>query len=279
MDLLAINTKNCTAPASGPLHILAVDDHFANLLLTQNLLQRDGHSAELANGGLEGLDKALASHFDLILLDIQMPILGGKEVLHAIRAADGPNQHCPIFALTSYSDRSEATHILDSGFQAVLKKPFRVADMQAKIQELGQRRLPQSLPKAQSHIYDGVSSLPLLENETIKILTGAIEHRALLRIVRIFWDDAGILMAAIKKARLTANIDHCEELIALRRNAHALKGACANVGLLRAARLCQHLQNAPVGSIAYLIELAQHALDDSQAALTAALEQNARAFR
>ena len=68
------------------------------------LLEKEGHSVVIANNGLEAVEKYGAEHFDLILMDVQMPEMDGFEATAKIRAQEqGTTQHIPIIALTAHA--------------------------------------------------------------------------------------------------------------------------------------------------------------------------------
>jgi two-component system, NarL family, sensor histidine kinase BarA len=107
-----------------PLHILAVDDNATNLKLIALLLEELGASSMLAINGHEALELCAQQHFDLILLDIQMPELSGPQVAHLIRSGNSANRDTPIAALTAHLLREEQTHLLANGFNECLTKPI-----------------------------------------------------------------------------------------------------------------------------------------------------------
>ena len=118
------------APATrGPgqlrdIRILLADDHAINRkLLTTQLLQHEAEVHAAANGQ-EALGFALHRHFDVILMDIQMPVLSGAEVTRQIRTVDGPNRATPVVALTANAMPGERERLLAMGLNECLIKPI-----------------------------------------------------------------------------------------------------------------------------------------------------------
>jgi signal transduction histidine kinase/CheY-like chemotaxis protein/HPt (histidine-containing phosphotransfer) domain-containing protein len=118
------STQNepCPIPAC---HVLVVEDNGTNRFIARRLLENDGHSVVEAADGQAGLDAALNQKFDLILMDISMPIMDGIEAAKRIRATPGPNQSTRIVALTAHlsggygrqGDMSVMDHILHKPLQ------------------------------------------------------------------------------------------------------------------------------------------------------------------
>jgi two-component system, NarL family, sensor histidine kinase BarA len=106
------------------VRVLLADDHAINRkLLTTQLLQHEAEVSAAANGQ-EALEFAQRRPFDLILMDIQMPILSGAEVTRRIRAGTGPNRDTPVVALTANAMPGERERLLDMGLNECLIKPI-----------------------------------------------------------------------------------------------------------------------------------------------------------
>lgn len=242
---------------SKPLNILVADDHYANQLLTQSLLQREGHNVVLANHGKDALAAASVQNFSIILLDIQMPIMDGITAIAHIRKLPNQNANTLIFALTAHCSPSETQHLLKVGFNAVLPKPFRMADLKKIIQQ-GRANpapfAPTSPICSDQKDYQELLQLPLLDTQTIDILYDAIGPDRMMRVLNAYWKDADKMLNTLLHTRLSNPDRFSENLIKLRKTAHGLKGASANIGLFRASRLAAKLQNAPVETIPLLIE-------------------------
>jgi len=255
-----------------PMSILVADDHFANRLLTQSLLQREGHAIALANNGKEAVQACMAQPYDLILLDIQMPIMDGIQALKLIKALNNGNEAAPTFALTAHTRHSEIRTLLSMGFEAVLLKPFRVAEMMSHLGGPGtnankRASAVEETTNTDVKLYGNTLQMPLLEVQTLDILLGAIGPKRMCKVLTAYWLDADSLMASLKTTRITTQLGAETELMKLRKTAHGLKGASANIGLLKASRLAAHLQNAPIEDIPYLVETLGRTLHESQTAI------------
>jgi signal transduction histidine kinase/ActR/RegA family two-component response regulator len=120
------------APAAS-LQILAVDDNAVNLMVLDQLLTSFGHAVSKVSGGVEALTAMTVSHFDLILLDIQMPGMTGIEVLQRLRAGDGPNRDAPVVALTADVTSGGRRRYLELGFTEHSSKPIQIQELMESI--------------------------------------------------------------------------------------------------------------------------------------------------
>ncbi len=106
-----------------PLNILAVDDNDANLKLLSVFLEDFNLNVELATNGLEAVEAAQKTPFDLIFMDIQMPEMDGVEATQRIRKSR-LNQRTPIVALTAHAMMGEKEKLLSEGMNDYLTKPI-----------------------------------------------------------------------------------------------------------------------------------------------------------
>jgi len=110
-----------------PLRILLVDDQDINLLVAKRILQGIGHTAVETRDGREALLKWEQETFDLILMDVQMPVMNGIEATLAIRKREKESGgHIPIIALTARALKEEQEHIMSQGFDGYVTKPFEI---------------------------------------------------------------------------------------------------------------------------------------------------------
>ena len=112
----------------GPvLQILLAEDNAINQKFAVTILERMGHQVTCTNNGKEALQLWKQGTFDLILMDIQMPLLNGSAATAAIRKEEeGTNSHVPIIALTAHALQEEKRQLLRSGFDGYVPKPMEV---------------------------------------------------------------------------------------------------------------------------------------------------------
>ena len=128
------STQHITTDTS-PLRVLIVDDHPANLQLMQAWLQELGIHTCTADNGEAAITAAAATIFDLIFMDIQMPIMNGLEAAQAIRAQERGGQRVPIIALTAHALNSEREFWLRNGIDDYLSKPLDESQLHHILQQ------------------------------------------------------------------------------------------------------------------------------------------------
>ena len=110
--------------APPPLRILLTEDNPVNQKVAVGLLRPHGHAIEVANNGREAVEAAAARDFDLILMDMHMPEMGGLEATQLIRRLDGARGGVPIIALTASAAPESIQRGLDAGMTAYVPKPI-----------------------------------------------------------------------------------------------------------------------------------------------------------
>lgn len=115
--------------------ILAVDDNLANLKLVCALLDDLGVEVITADNGLKALDQMERHHFDLVLMDIQMPVMDGVETTKNIRKKEGDTRRTPIVALTAHAMSNEKQQLLRSGMDDYVTKPINELQLKHIIQK------------------------------------------------------------------------------------------------------------------------------------------------
>jgi len=106
------------------LHLLVVDDHLINLTIAKKIVQHWGVTVETANNGAECINILNEKKFDVILMDMQMPVIDGIEATRLIRKSDKDYNSIPIIAMTAAALPEERERCLNSGMNDYLAKPF-----------------------------------------------------------------------------------------------------------------------------------------------------------
>jgi signal transduction histidine kinase/DNA-binding response OmpR family regulator len=146
----AIQQPRAAEPNALPaLHILVAEDNIVNQRVAQLLLKKEGHSVVLVTNGSEALDALARESFDLILMDVQMPVLNGYETTREIRKREETGgHHTPIIALTAHAVKGDREICLDSGMDDYLSKPIQARDLHAKLVRWGYQNDPALLSVA-----------------------------------------------------------------------------------------------------------------------------------
>ena len=112
-----------------PLHILIVDDNDFNLRVIRATVGSFGHTADVAKHGMLALEMFEASDYDLILMDVRMPVMSGPEATVLIRQMEGDRADIPIIALTADAMEGHKRQYLAAGMNAVVGKPIDRAEL------------------------------------------------------------------------------------------------------------------------------------------------------
>jgi CheY-like chemotaxis protein len=119
----------------GGLKILLVEDSLDNALLIHSYLKKSPFEVEHAESGQSAIEQFQAGHYDLVLMDIQMPVMDGYTATHHIRRWERQQgrQPVPILALTAYGMKDEEQKSLQSGCTGHLIKPIQKSSLLAAI--------------------------------------------------------------------------------------------------------------------------------------------------
>jgi signal transduction histidine kinase/DNA-binding response OmpR family regulator len=129
----ALLTEAEVKASAGGASILLVEDLPMNQELAKAMIGRMGHRIDIAGDGIEALKAVTARHYDLILMDIQMPRMDGITATRRIRALGGPTSEVPIVAMTANVLPEQVREFLAAGMNGHVAKPVRQADLLAAI--------------------------------------------------------------------------------------------------------------------------------------------------
>jgi PAS domain S-box-containing protein len=122
------------APGTLPaLQVLAVDDNAVNRRVVHAFLKTGGHVCTLAEGGEAALALITERSFDVVLMDVQMPVMDGPACLRRIRALDGPMRQVPVIAVTANAMAGDRERYLAAGFDEYVSKPMTLQSLMAAI--------------------------------------------------------------------------------------------------------------------------------------------------
>ncbi len=113
--------------SENPLDVLLVEDDRINQILAMRLLEKQGHRVTIASNGQEALDHLNVNPVDLVLMDIQMPVMDGMEATVRIRS-DQRFRDLPIIALTAYAIKGDREKFLSKGMNDYISKPINIAN-------------------------------------------------------------------------------------------------------------------------------------------------------
>lgn len=258
--------------AAKPLRILVAEDNPVNQEVALQLLERRGHSVIIAENGKQAIAAVQKHKFDLVLMDVQMPEMGGIEATQAIRAMeDSTGQHVRIVAMTAHAMRGDRERCLEAGMDGYLAKPIDPRTFLQTVEKIasepaGLHGEAVAADPVQSEQPDAQAPAQLDEAALLARFNG---NRKLMRaLIKTFLEDCPKMMDRIRAALKTRNA------AAIAETAHALKGSVGNFGPSTAFETARGLELAGrKGTLEGSWE-AFATLEDQIAALTPVLAQH-----
>jgi PAS domain S-box-containing protein len=257
--------------------VLLVDDNLVNQKVAGRLLERMGVTVVMANDGAEAVTLYQAGGYDLVFMDLQMPVMDGFEATRRIRDFEAWRPRTAIIALTANAMVGQLERCLASGMDGFLSKPIQVELLRDAVAKYC--RMQSSDSPAQ------------FEDQTAAdiLATPAADHSAIFNIskLRAIAENDVAFMRELAQAYLDSSRDSLREMqaaitaddrLALSRAAHKLKGASANIYAERIRDQSAYLEkNAAILSIEVLsihITGLQQALNDVSAELSSLIQDD-----
>jgi len=212
------NERSLPSIGLRPLTVLLAEDNAINQMVARGFLQRAGHCVVVANNGAEAVDLiAAGGHFDLVLMDMQMPEMDGLEATRAIRAMGGLAGTLPIIALTANAMQSDEERCRAAGMNDYVVKPIdpdRLNAAMARVLALSFEPEAEAAPPPE---------LPL-DDEELALIETHIGRAEMQQILRMF------LAVGAETCRALADQAPSGPFDEIRRLAHDLKGMAGYVG-------------------------------------------------
>jgi signal transduction histidine kinase/CheY-like chemotaxis protein len=214
------------------LRVLLAEDRSINRLVTVHQLHKLGCEVETVENGRQAVDTLCASHFDLVLMDCQMPVMDGYDATAEIRRREGQKRCTRIIALTANAMMGERERCLAIGMDGYLSKPFKAADLRALI---ASTCINNGLAPAAT----GQPTDTPLDPGTINALRKECrdgEEDYFPRYVTFFREDAAEVFASLAAGEIESNAE------VLRQAVHHLRGSAANFGAHLLISLCSQVE-------------------------------------
>jgi two-component system sensor histidine kinase/response regulator len=218
-----------------PQNILLVEDNDLNRQMMDVMLSRRGHVVTTASNGMEALEAAKNTRFDIIFMDIQMPVMDGLEACRRIREYEGDSHHTPIVALTAHAMQGDAMICLEAGMDDYISKPID-PQLVYQVLELGTRGISNLAPldTTNPNGYNTVEEAPVLD-----ILEALPRFENDLEVYRKFVDEIiQSLPERLESMQLDFESGRWKELS---NKAHNLKGVSANLGMMQLSEMASTL--------------------------------------
>jgi two-component system, sensor histidine kinase and response regulator len=221
-----------------------VEDNFANQKLVLRVLDKFGYAAEVASNGLEAVEKIRGADFDVVLMDIQMPVMDGYQATTAIRALpDHEKSGIPIVALTAHARKGDEQHCLSAGMDAYLNKPIGARKLIAVLERFTKRMGEATLCGSESALL--ISEPSVLPSSSItnrvfdlqEALNRCFDREMFEQMREYFFTQSAEILKQIRDA-----LARCagEEIA---RAAHALKGTVVYLGSCSCLEAIENLEH------------------------------------
>jgi two-component system, sensor histidine kinase and response regulator len=227
-------------PAAEGLCMLLAEDNRVNQKLAIRLLEKMGHKVTLAINGQQALELVQDHKYDVILMDIQMPVMGGMEATRSILELEkATGVHTPIIAMTAHAMTGDADKCLQAGMDGYVSKPIRTELLSAEIERVLGEKL-----KGKERTMQEPKNLTAGTSVNLQELLARVDNdRELLRdLLSIFSEEFPRYLLALQEA--VAHEDTGQVAIV----SHTLKGMLSNLAVTKAAASAGQLeQQARVG--------------------------------
>ncbi len=240
-----------------PLEVLLVEDHPVNQRLAARMLDKWGCAHELAQNGVEALAALERRRFDVCLMDVMMPVMGGLECTREIRRREAERglPRLPIIATTANAMQGDRDACLAAGMDDYLSKPIKLPELQARLEAIAQARArPSVAAVAAAPFADFSAGLAQMDAEIGEIIGPAF--------LESYEQDLATMLRTAEAA------DHA----AVHRLVHSLKGTLAAFGADALAQRALAIETAAMAGEAVLYRSLASALADDVRALARDIE-------
>jgi CheY-like chemotaxis protein/HPt (histidine-containing phosphotransfer) domain-containing protein len=233
-----------------PLRLLLAEDNMVNQKLALRLLERMGYRADVAANGLEVLEALQRQHYDVILMDVQMPDMDGLEASRAIHQGWPTKERPRIVAMTANAMQGDREECLAAGMDDYLAKPIQITALQEALERAGLWAKGRTAPSEPLQELPGVvpppaddgrqePSRPVLDPAVLtelRQLQGEGEPDIVQELAAAFQFETPPLLEALRQAVIENEPEQ------LKRAAHNLKGSSHNLGARTMAALSTELE-------------------------------------
>ena len=216
--------------------MLLAEDNPVNQEVAIGLLETLNCAVTVVENGKEAVEAAAGGVFDLVLMDCQMPVMGGLEATQAIRAADDRDKRLPIVALTANDFEGARAECVAAGMDDLLGKPFSRQDLFTLLQRWRPAPAAPQPAAPAAAAEPRTSSLDPVPLETLQALDPGGERGLLQRAITKFVDYADESIARL------ADVVNKGDVADVSRIVHSLKSSSANLGAADVARQCAELE-------------------------------------
>ena len=223
----------------GQLRILLAEDNLVNQKLAVGVLSRFGHQVTVVGDGQSAFDALEHDDFDVVLMDVQMPVVDGLVATEMIRGREQEGQsHIPIIAMTAHAMQGDREKCLAAGMDEYIPKPIRINVLREKLTAVLTQLDGEvaAAPDCVAPPADEETTASSALDWNHATVTVAGDESLLRELVTIYLGESRALMEQLAVAMAES------DTALLLRTAHTLKGASISVGAHRIADLAQQVE-------------------------------------
>ena len=236
---------NIEPTAATSVRVLIADDNRTNQMVLETILSNAGHKVTVVADGEKALEELEKATFEIVLLDVNMPVMGGIECCKLWRQIEGPRKHVPIIGLTADSTEDTEKKCLDAGMDLRMTKPIEAREL---IEVISSQTVGMSGQIQTNMISDPlkvVSNIdarerrpdpPAIDQSQLDYLRSIGDETFVQSIIDAYLQDAAEILIAFQKSIDQESVDD------FRFHAHAFKSGAANVGATALVETCSKLE-------------------------------------
>jgi len=229
-------------PTAAGSKILVAEDNETNQLVIRKILERGNHSPYIVNNGQEALDALEEDTFDLVIMDMQMPVMGGIEAAKIYNFSSNSNKRTPIIILTANVTTDALRECHDANVSAYLTKPIDVNKLLDTINTLSNKTSDAVVMDNEqvTNIPEGntLSELSILDYQTLESLNSLTDDNNFIpTLLSGYMADTKKQISHMEIAVSNKQYDLFRELL------HAMKGSSGSVGALKLHGQCKDNQD------------------------------------
>jgi PAS domain S-box-containing protein len=234
-ELLEVDVPKLAGP---PLHILLVEDGIINQRVATGFLEKAGHRVSLANNGKEAVDASEHQDFDLVLMDVQMPVLDGLEATAIIRQREkAAGGHLNIIAMTAAAMKGDRERCFEAGMDAYISKPINPEELFSTIAEQTHAVIATESPGVATDAQDATA---IHDDDAVDFEAARSNvpggGKVLRDLVRIFLEECPKLINDLEQGLAGSESE------SVQRAAHTLKSSARIIVAQELASITSHIE-------------------------------------
>ena len=239
------SNDNTRTPDIAAVRVLVADDNRTNQMVLETILANAGHEVTVVEDGEKALEELEKGTFEIVFLDVNMPVMGGIECCRLWRQIEGPRKHIPIIGLTADSTEETEKKCLDAGMDLRMTKPIEAGELIEVIASQTATRATTPADEIDTDPMGVVSNFdsklrrtepPAVDPTQLDYLLSIGDEAFVQSIIEAYLEDTSEILVAFRKSVDDESVDD------FRFHAHAFKSGASNVGASYLVETCSKLE-------------------------------------